>query len=118
MARQPRDTPDCANPDSSGGSVQEKALLNVILEKACELFAGESTDQDKQIYVINVIKGKLLESETLQHRANNNSEEPFASSPDLKAELLNAIMGSGCAHADEHAGVEFGNRQGDSRTSY
>lgn len=56
------------------------------------------TDQDKLVYVNNVIKGKLLESETLRQQATNNSKEQFANSPDLKNELLNAIMGALDAH--------------------
>ena len=46
----------------------------------------------------NVIKGKLLESETLRQQATNNTKEQFANSPDLKTELLNAIMGALDAH--------------------
>ena len=46
----------------------------------------------------NVIKGKLLESQTLQQQAANNTKEQFANSPDLKSELLNAIMGALDAH--------------------
>ena len=42
--------------------------------------------------------GKLLESETLQQQATNNTKEQFANSPDLKNELLNAIMGALDAH--------------------
>jgi len=56
------------------------------------------TDQDKLVYVNNVIKGKLLESETLRQQATNNTKEQFANSPDLKTELLNAIMGALDAH--------------------
>jgi len=48
--------------------------------------------------VNNVIKGKLLESETLRQQATSNSKEQFANSPDLKTELLNAIMGALDAH--------------------
>jgi type I restriction enzyme, R subunit len=48
--------------------------------------------------VNNVIKGKLLESETLRQQASNNTKEQFANSPDLKSELLNAIMGALDAH--------------------
>ena len=46
----------------------------------------------------NVIKGKLLESEKLRQQAVNNTKEQFANSPDLKIELLNAIMGALDAH--------------------
>lgn len=86
--------------DVGGGGVQEKekALLNVIIEKVNDLFQGELSDQDKLVYVNNVIKGKLLESETLMQQATNNTKEQFANSPDLKTELLNAIMGALDAH--------------------
>ncbi len=83
-----------------GGAVQEKqkALLNEIIKKVNDLFEGELTEQDKLVYVNNVIKGKLLESETLKQQAANNTKEQFANSPDLKNELLNAIMGALEAH--------------------
>ena len=86
--------------EAGSGSVQEKekARLNEIIEKVNGLFDGELTDDDKLVYVNNVIKGKLLESETLQQQAANNTKEQFANSPDLKTELLNAIMGALDAH--------------------
>jgi type I restriction enzyme R subunit len=86
--------------EAGSGSVQEKekAWLNEIIEKVNTLFEGDLTDQDKLVYVNNVIKGKLLESETLQQQATNNTKEQFANSPDLKTELLNAIMGALDAH--------------------
>lgn len=86
--------------DVGGGSVQEKqkALLNEIIRKVNDLFEGDLTDQDKLVYVNNVIKGKLLESETLKQQAVNNTKEQFANSPDLKTELMNAIIGALEAH--------------------
>src|SRR5690606_39421088 len=50
------------------GQVQErqKALLLEIIEKLNDLFQGELSDQDKLVYVNDVLNGKLLESETLQ----------------------------------------------------
>ena len=63
-----------------------------------DFFEGELSDQDKLVYVNNVIKGKLLESEKLQQQATNNTKEQFANSPDLKSELLNVIMGALDAH--------------------
>ena len=50
------------------------------------------------MYVNNVLKGKLLESETLRQQAVNNTKEQFANSPDLNTELLNAIMSALDAH--------------------
>lgn len=86
--------------EAGSGSVQEKekAFLNTIIEKVNDLFEGELTDQDKLVYVNNVIKGKLLESETLRQQATNNTKEQFANSPDLKTELLHAIMEALDAH--------------------
>ena len=117
QGKQPMPLGDGENPklepitEAGGGSVQEKqkALLNEIIQKVNDLFEGDLTDQDKLVYVNNVIKGKLLESETLQQQATNNTKEQFANSPDLKTELMNAIMERpGGPHRDEHAGAEFG----------
>jgi type I restriction enzyme R subunit len=58
-----------------------------------DLFEGDLTDNDNLVYVNNVITGKLLESETLQQQAANNTKEQFANSPDLRTELLDAILG-------------------------
>jgi type I restriction enzyme R subunit len=76
----------------------EKAYIVDIIARVNDLFEGELTDQDKLVYVNNVIKGKLLESETLRQQATNNTKEQFANSPDLATELLNAIMGALDAH--------------------
>lgn len=86
--------------ESGGGAVQdkEKARLDEIIEKVNDLFEGDLTDQDKLVYVNDVIKGKLLESELLRQQAISNTKEQFANSPDLNAELLNAIMGALDAH--------------------
>jgi type I restriction enzyme R subunit len=45
-----------------------------------------------------VIKGKRLESEKLRKQAANNSKEQFSTSPDLKHELMSAIIGALDAH--------------------
>gem|GEM_PF-1813856 len=58
----------------------------------------ELSDQDKLVYVNNVLMGKLLESEKLKQQANNNTKEQFANSPDLKAELMLAIISALDAH--------------------
>ena len=86
--------------DTGGGSVQEKekALLREIIEKVNDLFEGELTDDDRLVYVNNVIKGKLLESDVLAEQAANNSKEQFANSPDLNSELMNAIIDAFAAH--------------------
>ena len=62
------------------------------------LFEGELAEDDQLVYVNNVLKGKLLESEELVTQARNNSKSQFATSPTLDDELLNAIMDALTAH--------------------
>ena len=85
---------------AGSGSVQEKqkALLREIIEKVNDLFDGELTDDDQLVYVNNVIKGKLMESEELVIQARNNSKSQFAASPTLDDQLMNAIMDALAAH--------------------
>ena len=64
-----------------------------------DLFDGELTEDDKLVYVNNVIKGKLLESDILVQQATNNTKEQFANSPDLANGILNAIMDAFAAHS-------------------
>jgi type I restriction enzyme, R subunit len=86
--------------EAGSGSVQarEKARLAEIIAKVNDLFTGELSDDDKLVYVNNVIKGKLLENATLQQQAANNSKEQFRNSPDLDHAVLQAIMGAYDAH--------------------
>jgi type I restriction enzyme R subunit len=72
-------------PSTETGTAQvrekERVYLSEIIARVNELFDGELTDQDKLVYVNDVLKGKLLESETLIQQAANNSREQFANSP-------------------------------------
>ena len=61
-------------------------------------YKGELTDQDKLVYVNDVLMGKLLESNTLRQQAASNSKQQFATSPDLNSELVNAIISALDAH--------------------
>ena len=83
-----------------GGSLheKEKALLAEIIERVNDLFAGDLTDGAQLVYVNDVIKGKLLESDTLRKQAASNSKEQFSNSPDLKTAIMNAIMEALEAH--------------------
>lgn len=96
------DTPRLPPMTASGsGSVQEKekARLAEIIAKVNDLFEGDLTDDDRLVYVNNVLKGKLLESDILVQQASNNTKEQFANSPDLSSEILNAIMDAFAAHS-------------------
>lgn len=79
--------------ETGGGSVQEKerARLREIIERVNALFGGETSEQDTLVYVESV-RGKLLESPVLVEQAANNTKEQFGGSPDLRTELVNAII--------------------------
>jgi type I restriction enzyme R subunit len=77
---------------------EEKVLLAEIIAKVNDLFEGDLTDDDRLVYVNNVLKGKLLQSETLVEQAANNTKEQFANSPDLSKALVDAIIDAFAAH--------------------
>ena len=86
--------------ESGSGAVQDKQKLQLaaIIRAINDLFEGDVTEGDAVAYVDSVLKGKLLESETLQAQAVANTKEQFANSPRLHEELTNAIIDSMAAH--------------------
>jgi type I restriction enzyme R subunit len=76
----------------------EKLRLDEIIAKVNALFQGELTDQDKLVYVNNVLKAKLMESEILYKQAMGNSKQQFADSPNLAEAIMDAIMDAFDAH--------------------
>lgn len=85
--------------ETGGGSVQDKerARLREIIERVNALFGGETSEQDTLVYVESV-RGKLLESSVLVEQAANNTKEQFGGSPDLRTELVNAIISALVTH--------------------
>ena len=77
---------------------QHKTLLDAIIRRLNYLFKGQLTDSDKLVYVNNVLKVQLLESELLQQQAASSSKEQFANSAELQSELTNAIINALDAH--------------------
>lgn len=96
------ETPKLEGMEESGsGSIhdKERALLGEIIARVNDLFdGGELTEGDKLSYVNGVIKGKMMENETLRQQAANNSKEQFAQSPDLKKAIMDAIIAAYDAH--------------------
>jgi type I restriction enzyme, R subunit len=86
--------------EAGSGTIQEKekARLEEIIAKVNDLFEGDLTDDDRLVYVNNVIKGKLLESQELVTQASNNTKAQFANSPTLSKEIMNAVMDALEAH--------------------
>lgn len=86
--------------DAGSGTVQEKerALLAEIIAKVNDLFQGDVSDDDQLIYVNNVLKGKLLQSDTLAQQAANNTKEQFSNSPDLARAIVDAVIDAMDAH--------------------
>jgi len=87
--------------EAGSGSVQEpeKVYMAELIAKLNDLFGGDTTDQDKLRWVNGTLLGKVADSEKLREQAQNNSKMQFASSPDLKPELENAIIASYDAHS-------------------
>ena len=75
------------------GTVQDtqKALLSEILAKMNDLFDGELSEAD-QLSFVTTLGAKLGESKLLVAQAGTNTAAQFAASPDLDAELMNALM--------------------------
>jgi len=86
--------------EPGSGQLQDRqqALLSEILAGVNDLFEGELSDDDKLVYVNQVLKGKLMESELLTQQARSNTKAQFAASPSLDAELMEAIMAAFEAH--------------------
>ena len=76
------------------GAVQDKhkEQLEAILKMVNDLQIKDVSDNDKLVYVNDVIMGKLLDCEILVHQAVNNTKDQFANSPDLDRLINDAIM--------------------------
>jgi type I restriction enzyme R subunit len=86
--------------EAGSGQVRDttKIQLEALIAKVNDLFEGDLTPGDKLVYVNDVIRGKLMESEKLREQAANNTKEQFANSPDLASEIVSAVMGALDAH--------------------
>ena len=86
--------------EAGSGAMQEKVKspLREIIERVNELFEGDLTEGDKLVYVNEVLKGKLLESEVLQQQAMNNQPAQFKASPDLEPSVIDAALSARQAH--------------------
>jgi type I restriction enzyme R subunit len=91
--------PGVSEVGSGGIHEKEKALLDEIIARVNDLFGADTTDNDQLVYVNQVLKGKLLESDELAQQAANNHPAQFANSPTLDAELDDAIMAALEAHS-------------------
>jgi type I restriction enzyme R subunit len=91
--------PPSGETGTGGLSDKEKLLLSEIIAQVNQLFEGEISDDDQLVYVNNVLKGKLLQSEVLVQQAGSNTKEQFSNSPDLKDEIMNAIIDAFASHS-------------------
>ena len=66
-------------------------MLSETLSKLNGLFEGELTDNDQLIYVNNVLKGKLLESDRLQQQAMNNTKEQLLPEATTLAQMTQQV---------------------------
>ena len=73
-------------------SAHPTVLLDEIIARVNELFQGELTDDDKLVYVNNVLKTKLLESEILYKQAMSKQA---LDSPKVRDGLRDILLGPG-----------------------
>lgn len=71
---------------------KHRESLDAIIQRVNEIFVGHISDNDKLVYVNDVIMGKLMDCELRIEQAANNTKEQFANSPDLDRLILDAIM--------------------------
>lgn len=95
------DSPEGLKPPTDVGSGQvqdrQKQRLDEIIRALNDLFEGELTDGDRVAFAESV-RSKLMESATLRAQATANTREQFGNSPNLREELLNAIIATMEAH--------------------
>ena len=91
--------PSVTAPGTGSLKDEDKVRLLEIIAKLNDLFVGDITDDDKIGYVMGTLRTKLLASELLAQQAANNAKEQFAASPNLSAELIDAIIDSYAAHS-------------------
>jgi len=70
----------------------EQAFLSEIIVRMNDLFEGDLSDADLLSYAQH-ISGKMMENEILSQQAEANTKEQFASSPDFKDAMNNAVIG-------------------------
>ena len=87
--------------EAGSGTVQDRTqiALALLIAQVNDLFEGDLSTDDKLVYVNDVIKGKLLESQQLTEQAQNNTKEQFATSHDLSKALIDAVMDALAAHS-------------------
>ncbi len=73
---------------------KRKESLAAIIERVNKLFEGNISENDKLVYVNDVILGKLLDCQLLVEQAANNTKEQFGNSPDLIRKIVDAIIES------------------------
>jgi len=85
--------------DVGSGQLQDrqKQLLAEIIRALNDMFEGELTEGDRVAFADSV-RTKLMESATLRAQAAANTAEQFANSPNLRDDLLNAIIATMEAH--------------------
>ena len=68
----------------------ELVALEEVIAQINDLFSGDHPDSSVR-NVVNHIKDRLEESDTLQEQAQNNSLAQFSASPDLQNEFVSAV---------------------------
>ncbi|TWH23285.1 type I restriction enzyme R subunit [Rhodococcus rhodochrous J45] len=92
--------------DAGTGTVRdpEMVALEEVIAQINELLGGDHPDSSVR-NVVSHIRDRLVESETLQQQAQNNTMEQFSASPDLYSEFLATVVGAMESSADLSAQI-------------
>ncbi|MGW5339182.1 type I restriction endonuclease subunit R [Rhodococcus pyridinivorans] len=92
--------------DAGTGTVRDPELvaLEEVIAQINELLGGDHPDSSVR-NVVTHIRDRLIESETLQQQAQNNTMEQFSASPDLYSEFLTTVVGAMESSADLSAQI-------------
>jgi type I restriction enzyme, R subunit len=79
--------------DTGTGQVHdpEKVRLDEIIQRVNDLFEGDLTEEHR-VKFYQTVEAAILASETLARQAQNNSEEQFGNSPDLRPIVTDAVI--------------------------
>jgi type I restriction enzyme R subunit len=95
------DVPLQPTKESGTGTARDPELvaLEDVIAQINDLFSGDHPDSSVR-NVVTHIKDRLVESETLQQQAQNNTLAQFSASPDLQKEFVTAVIGAMASSED------------------
>lgn len=86
--------------DTGSGQARDPRMVRLqeILAKVNDLFAGEDFTPAEQRSWVEGVVTVLMDDDTIQTQATNNSKKQFMESPDLSDAVIEAVLGNQTTH--------------------